>query len=60
MSTYSNYSDDIRMYDNDPRSPFYKEPPECEECGALMEREEPDEDGGGFMYCTNSECETNE
>ena len=26
-----NYPDDIRQYDNDPRSPFYVEPEDCEE-----------------------------
>jgi len=27
----SNYPDDIRQYDNDPRSPFYVEPVEVDE-----------------------------
>ena len=27
----SNYSDDIRSYDDDPRSPFYKDPG-CDTC----------------------------
>ena len=27
-----NYPDDIRQYDNDPRSPFY-DPPSCPHCG---------------------------
>ena len=30
---YDNYPDDIRLYDRDPRSPFYEEP-ECPECGS--------------------------
>lgn len=31
-----NYPDDIRMYDHDPRSPFYKEPDwECPACGQM-------------------------
>ena len=34
MSRYDNYPDDIRNYDHDPRSPFFKEPPEphCGDC----------------------------
>lgn len=39
----SNYPDDIRNYDHDPRSPFYDGPDDdqdpiyCEECGEEME-----------------------
>lgn len=34
-----NYPDDIRMYDKDPRSPFYEEPPEveCPICDSVMD-----------------------
>ncbi len=35
----SNYPDDIRLYDNDPRSPFYTQPLDsgsCRECGAFF------------------------
>ena len=45
----SNYPDDIRMYDHDPRSPFYEEPPTCEVCGEILEFEEC-EDG---LECTH-------
>jgi hypothetical protein len=37
MPRTDNYPDDIRMYDDDPRSPFYEEPDEEE-----LEEEEPD------------------
>ena len=44
----SNYPDDIRQYDNDPRSPFYVEPPvECSTCTNHFEGDtayEPSED----------------
>lgn len=30
MPRHDNYPDDIRQYDHDPRSPFYKDPPETE------------------------------
>lgn len=36
----SNYPDDIRMYDKDPRSPFYDGPEEedfCERCDELLD-----------------------
>lgn len=40
-----NYPDDIRSYDHDPRSPFYQEGPECDECGAELSVDEDfDED----------------
>lgn len=29
----SNYPDDVRQHDHDPRSPFYEGHEECEECG---------------------------
>ena len=29
----SNYPDDIRDYDNDPRSPFYDKVEICDKCG---------------------------
>ena len=28
----NNYPDDVRQYDNDPRSPFFEAPP-CKVCG---------------------------
>ena len=51
----SNYPDDIRRYDSDPRSPFYKEREcqcgdplqyeHCKKCGDNFEnREKPHED----------------
>jgi len=42
----SNYPDDVRQYDYDPRSPFYddsQDEPEVElqcDCGALLENED--------------------
>ena len=50
----SNYPDDIRRYDNDPRSPFYEEPDCCEECDAELEGD-LDEDGKIHMEC--GECD---
>ena len=38
--TNSNYPDDIRDYDHDPRSPFYEGPQDEEEADALKEAEE--------------------
>jgi hypothetical protein len=36
----SNYPDDIRRFDNDPRSPFYVEPIiNCRECGHAIEED---------------------
>ncbi len=40
MGRQDNYPDDIRMYDNDPRSPFFEEPQGDEE-----------DDGGYGDYC---------
>ena len=31
-----NYPDDIHSFDDCPSSPFYEEPPECEECGKAL------------------------
>ena len=37
----SNYPDDIRKYDNDPRSPFYVETyTHCEQCEKKLDEEE--------------------
>lgn len=49
MSRYDNYPDDIRSYDNDPRSPFYEEWT-CPVCGG----NEIDVD------CTPDQCEEDE
>ena len=35
-----NYPDDIRSYDNNPSSPLFVEPPECDECGELSVEED--------------------
>jgi len=50
-----NYPDDIRNYDNDPRSPFYIEPPTCDECEEELTQDiDCDEDG---YYVASSTCE---
>lgn len=41
----SNYPDNIRDFDDCPGSPFYEEPPTCEECDHPLEFE-CDGDGG--------------
>jgi hypothetical protein len=56
----SNYPDDIRQYDSHPSSPFYAEPPECEECGHDLQSDTKDEFGCPEVYCSNAECITNE
>lgn len=60
MSDHSNYPDDIRMYDNDPRSPFYSEADACECCDTELEVETDCDDHGNTFSnesCPNSECE---
>jgi len=49
----SNYPDNIRQYDNDPRSPFYSEGPMCPECEEPLECDSQDEFGCPELYCTN-------
>ena len=46
----SNYPDDIRNYDNDPRSPFFREP-ECSRCGEVLEGSSVED-----CECTNTGC----
>jgi hypothetical protein len=58
----NNYPDDIRMYDNDPRSPFYVEPPTCEECEEELEQDIDCDDYGYYVassICTNMDCVLN-
>ena len=57
----NNYPDDIRSYDLDPRSPFYIEPPKCEECEVELDSDvDCDEDGYFTTYsCENVECVIN-
>ena len=53
-----NYPDDIRDYDGDPRSPFYVEPPMCDECGHLLSVD-ADSDGEtqwSYTFCENPDC----
>ena len=54
----SNYPDDIHQYDNDPRSPFYNDGPECPECGWYMECEVDCDEGGFYNIksCVNPDC----
>jgi len=59
---FSNYPDDIRSYDNDPRSPFYVEPPTCDECEKEMTADiDCDEDGYyvSSLICENEFCVVN-
>ena len=42
----SNYPPDVRMYDSDPRSPFYVEPPEDE----VSDKEDFDEAAAKEKY----------
>ena len=38
MPRFDNYPDDIRCYDNDPRSPFFVQPPiSCGECHQMCD-----------------------
>jgi hypothetical protein len=46
MPRNDNYPENIRSFDNDPRSPFY-EAPECKHC----ESEDVDEDNGICNEC---------
>ena len=61
MNANDNYPDNIRQFDDDPRSPFYVGGPECDWCG-----EEMDCEGGYGEYgeevrttCINKTCELN-
>jgi len=41
-----NYPLGTRAYDSDPRSPFYEDPSECDECGGELDVDvDCDEDG---------------
>ena len=53
-----NYPDDIRNYDNDPRSPFY-DTPTCIECGEEVDLESDCDADGIFVVpiCNNENCE---
>ena len=44
----SNYPEDIRQYDDDPRSPFYVEPPEDDE--EVSDKEDFDEAASQEAY----------
>lgn len=48
-----NYPDDIHNYDNNPRSPFYEEPPTCEHCGEYLFVDYQEK----TCYCLNDDCE---
>tara|TARA_R110000772_G_scaffold218774_1_gene329308 strand:- start:244 stop:456 length:213 start_codon:yes stop_codon:yes gene_type:complete len=54
----SNYPDDIRNYDDDPRSPFYDGDADCPECGECMAVESDADEDGIFtiIYCVNIDC----
>lgn len=51
----SNYPDDIRNYDNDPRSPYYCES-ECSYCKEPLQYNE----STGRVVCTTEDCINNE
>lgn len=56
----SEYPDDVRQYDSDPRSPFYVEPPvECFRCGKGMNEEEAVDLEEGYFCQDCTFCETN-
>jgi|TARA_R110001592_G_scaffold134338_2_gene350048 hypothetical protein len=50
-----NYPDNIGCDTSDPRSPFYTEPPECDECGEELSIDvDCDEDGPYTVtHCKN-------
>lgn len=50
-----NYPDDIRMYDSDPRSPFYVSNPDCPYCGEELGGERK-----GEYWCSCEEWQKNE
>ena len=52
-----NYPSDIRSYDNDPRSPFYEEPPECDECGSVLTLDVDCDEDGTYQIAYCEECE---
>ena len=54
----SNFPDDIRNYDDDPRSPFYEGGPECSECGVEMTVEQDADEDGYYTttHCVNIDC----
>ena len=51
----NNYPDDIRQYDNDPRSPFYNSDHECDECGEELKGVDIDD----ISFCINRHCDLN-
>jgi len=52
-----NYPDDIRKYDNDPRSPFYVEPEAyCENCSEKFEVRGMKENPHGEGFFCSDEC----
>ena len=57
-----NYPIGIHQYDSDPRSPFYVEPPVCDECEGELEQDiDCDEDGYhvAASVCVNDNCAAN-
>jgi hypothetical protein len=60
MARHDNYPDDIRNYDHDPRSPFYKPKPiECKGCGKEVMEDDAWESDKGYVgvFCTQFCCE---
>ena len=56
----SNYPDDIRNYDNDPRSPFYPDEPTCPHCDSDDVGVDVDCDEDGYystLHCFNKDCD---
>ena len=62
MKAGHNEPDDIRMYDNDPRSPYYVEPDiECKGCDELGDPEKAFEsETTGELFCSEECCEAYE
>jgi hypothetical protein len=57
MPRFDNYPDDIRQYDNDPRSPFYVQPPvDCAYCHASCDLDDMTETKFGDELFCGDEC----
>ena len=54
-----NYPDGLDKNSTDPRSPFYSEPPECDECGCPLDVDVDCDEEGYYeiLTCRNDECE---
>ena len=53
----SNYPDNIGGDSTDTRSPFYVEPPECDECGGELSFDSDCDEYGIFVISYCKECD---